>query len=206
MDLFNFYNQRVSQLNDKEKECISKEQKLPLFRLFIVIIGIASFYFLFKLSIVIAIIVLLVILIVFFITIRIDKQNSDKRKEFQLLKLLNENEIKYLNGIYDFFDDGNRYKSEIHPYSNDLDVFGDYSLFQSINRTTLSKSGDILASWLLFPADRLEIEDRNEAVIELSKNIDWRQKIFIAGYSLKKNDNSLNNLRWVLKIHFFDFF
>jgi len=200
MDLYNFYNQRITKFHDNEKICSDKEQKLPFFRLFAIIIGIALFILFFKTSIFISVFSLLVFLIIFIIIISMDNVNSTKKKEFQLLKLLNENEIKYLDGIYDFFGDGSRFKNDMHPYSNDLDIFGNSSLFQSINRTTFSKSEDTLADWLLFPADSNEINERNEAVMELSKNIEWRQRLFIRGYTLKKNSDALNNLiKWVTK-------
>lgn len=206
MDLYNFYNQRIKNFHDNEKICSSKEQKLPFYRLIVFVTGIALFVLFFKTSIFISVFLILVFIIIFIIIMRMDNVNSTKKKEFQLLKLLNENEIKYLDGIYDFFDDGSRFKNDTHPYSNDLDVFGNSSLFQSINRTTLSKSGDVLADWLLFPADSNEIKERNEAVIELSKNIEWRQRLFIKGYTLKKNGDSLNNLiRWVTKESKFSF-
>ncbi len=198
MDLVNFYKQRVSQFHDKEKECLKNEHKLPYYRLFVIVVGISSFFLLFQISIFLSVLVMLVFLAIFFMITRIDNHNSVKKKEFQLLKTLNENEINYLDGIYDFFDDGNRYKNDTHSYSNDLDIFGNSSLYHSLNRTTLPISSDILADWLLYPANTQEIKERNEAVIELRKNIEWRQKIFITGCTLKKNENSLKNLiNWV---------
>jgi len=198
MDLYLFYKNRISQLDEKEKECINKDRKLPFYRLLVITIGIVLFYFLLQMSIYISVIVLLLFLIIFFFIVKIDNRNSAKLKEFRLLKMLNENEIKYLDGLYPFLNDGNRYKNDTHPYSNDLDIFGNSSLFHYVNRTTLSKSSDILSDWLLFPANIEEIKDRNEAVIELSENIEWRQKIFVHGYSLENTEKSLNNLiRWV---------
>jgi DNA mismatch repair ATPase MutS len=206
MDLYLYYKQRVSQFSDKEKECLTKERKLPFYRLAIIVTGIAAFIFLFKTSILISVIVLLLFLAFFIVFVVKDNRNSAKKKEHQLLKMLNENEIQYLDGKYNLSDDGGRYKKDSHPYSNDLDIFGDSSLYHFINRTTLSKSSDILADWLLFPAGEQEIKERNEAIIELSNKIDWRQKIFIRGYSIGKTGDSIKNLiGWVKKSDKFSF-
>jgi len=201
MDLYSYYNNRISDFSDKEKECLTKERKLPFLRLLTIVIGLIFFYFLFHINIIAAVLVLLICLIFFFIIVKKDILNSAKRKEYQLLKLLNEKELESLNNIYSFADDGSRYKDESHPYSGDLDIFGDSSIYHYINRTTLSKSSDTLADWLLTQANNQEIEDRNIAVAELSEKIEWRQKIFVLGFSLKEeNKNTLNNLiNWVKK-------
>ena len=200
MDIHNFYQQRISKFHSKEKECLKKEQKYPFYRLFVVVVGIVSFILLFQINILLSVLALLLFFSIFLVLIKVDFRNSVKKKEFQLLKLLNENEVQYLAGVYDFFNDGSKYQNDNHPYSGDLDVFGNSSLFQSINRTTLSRSSDVLSDWLLFPADTQEIKDRNEAVKELSENIEWRQQVFISGYSLQKTDSSLNSLiNWVKK-------
>lgn len=206
MDLYNFYKQKISDIQIKENECIKKERVLPFYRLLIIVVGLVAFYILFQINIITAVIVLLLFLVAFAFVVRIDNQNLAKRKELQLFKMLNENEINYLDGVCSFDDDGSRYKNESHSYSNDLDIFGNSSLFHFINRTTLTKSSDILSDWLLSPADTQEINDRNEAVKELSEKIDWRQKIFITGYALKKNQLAINNLiNWVKKSGEFSF-
>ena len=207
MDLNSYYNQRISDFSDKEKECLIAERKLPFLRLLTIVIGLISFYFLFHINLIAAILVLFISFIIFFIIVKKDFRNSAIKKEYQLLKLLNEKEIESLNNIYSFADDGSRYKDESHPYSGDLDIFGDSSIYHYINRTTLSKSSDTLAAWVLTPADNHEIEERNKAVAELSEKIEWRQKIFVLGYSLKEeNKNALNNLiKWVRKTDKFSF-
>jgi hypothetical protein len=206
MDLNLFYTERVAHFTDKEKECLKKERKYPFYRLLIFAAGIAVFIYLLPVSIFFSVTALLVFLTVFLVFLKVDKRNSVKKEEFQLLKLLNKNELKYFDGMYDFFDDGNRYKNDSHPYSNDLDIFGNSSLFHSLNRTTLSKSSDILSEWLLYPANKQEIEDRNQAVIELTENIEWRQQMFIVGYSLKKSENLVDKLiNWIKKNDDFTF-
>ena len=68
-----------------------------------------------------------------------------------------------------------------HDFSNDVDLFGDDSLFQYLNRTVTGYGRDILAGWLSDPYPlAAELFQRQEAIRELAlrKNggtISWLQ-------------------------------
>ncbi|MEM9675521.1 MAG: DNA mismatch repair protein MutS [Cyclobacteriaceae bacterium] len=93
----------------------------------------------------------------------------------QRLATINGEETERLNYRLHAFDAGLVYQDPIHAYSGDLDVFGEHSLFQLINRSTTQKGKGFLADWLQHPADKQEVELRQNAVQELSPQIDWRQ-------------------------------
>jgi len=93
----------------------------------------------------------------------------------QRLTTINSEETERLNYHLHAFDAGLVYQDSIHPYSGDLDVFGEHSLFQLINRSNTQKGKDFLADWLQHPANKKEVELRQAAVQELSPQIDWRQ-------------------------------
>ncbi len=85
------------------------------------------------------------------------------------------NELKYLAGDLTPFDDGERYVDSTHKFAYDLDVFGQSSLFQRINRTITKKGSDRLAHKLTYLCmDRDEIRASQDAVAELSAMHDWR--------------------------------
>ena len=44
-------------------------------------------------------------------------------------------ELEYLAGNFKNLPTGEEYKDPSHPYAHDLDIFGEDSLFQSVNRT-----------------------------------------------------------------------
>ncbi len=94
-----------------------------------------------------------------------------KKKNYSEKQILNaENELKALD--YDFtpFDGAPEKISAEHGFSLDLDLFGDRSFFQSMNRTVTSFGKDSLADTLIFPLENKdEILARQEAVKELSK-------------------------------------
>lgn len=72
---------------------------------------------------------------------------------------------------------GDRYRDAMHPYADDLDLFGTGSLFQLIWRGTTRLGEDKLAGWLLNPADRTTVRARQEAVEELRPRYDLRESI-----------------------------
>ena len=75
---------------------------------------------------------------------------------------------------YDFsdFDDGKEFVNPSHLYTLDLDVFGEHSLFQYINRTATPIGKLHLANWFNAHLENKEaIEHRQEAIHELSTDL-----------------------------------
>lgn len=66
---------------------------------------------------------------------------------------------------------------EGHPYARDLDLLGRASIQQLIDTTGTTMGSDRLAGWLLEPADVTEIAARQEAVRELSGDLEWLQEL-----------------------------
>lgn len=91
----------------------------------------------------------------------------------ELITLLT-NEISYLNGNLSEFKKGEEYISTAHPYTYDLDIFGEESLYQSINRTITLGGSNLLANHLSTPClDVEEIKERQQSVAELKNHLDW---------------------------------
>ena len=91
-----------------------------------------------------------------------------------------ENELAYLAKDFSPFDDGKEFIDPEHPYSFDLDMFGDSSFFHRINRTVTDLGKKKLAEKLCnIPTDVSAIRTRQESLKELAKMSDWRT-LFIA--------------------------
>ncbi len=71
---------------------------------------------------------------------------------------------------------GERYHDHAHPYADDLDLFGDDSLFQRLCRCRTRLGQDRLAAWLLTPASRGDVAARQMAVDELRGRLDLREE------------------------------
>ncbi len=70
------------------------------------------------------------------------------------------------------YDDGECYENEYHPYTADLDVFGNLSLYAYVNRCKTEKGRTLLAAHFQAPLSREVIIDRQEAVQELNSHIE----------------------------------
>lgn len=89
---------------------------------------------------------------------------------------INEKEIKRLEGDLSGLDNGSEFIDDNHPYSSDLDMFGQHSLYQLVNRTSTTSGRIKIASWLSICAPRKELGHRQEAVNELASENEWRQE------------------------------
>ncbi len=117
-----------------------------------------------------------------------------KAKHHQHLATINEEEIDVLNHQYHHFDNGDLFVDPAHPYSVDLDIFGEYSIFQYFNRTSTSIGRQSLANYLTQIPEKTEILDRQAAVQELQDQLDWRQNLQAFGRDSVDNPEHLELL------------
>ena len=122
-----------------------------------------------------------------------DSRLRDRISRLESLQKTCRNELAYLDGDFTPFGKGEEYADPDHEYACDLDIFGESSLFQRIDRTVTSGGRDLLAGLLKkLPGDSSEILSRMEAVQELSsmEMLDWRTDFI----SSPKADSSLEAL------------
>lgn len=91
-----------------------------------------------------------------------------------LLKI-NVDEIDFLENNKLPFENGIEFNDFSHPYTYDLDIFGDHSLFQNLNRTATFIGKKTLSNRLIKALEPEKIIHNQEAVDELSQKLDWRQ-------------------------------
>lgn len=109
------------------------------------------------------------------------------RKEY-LEKLIevNRQELQAASGDTSAFDQGEEFIDPSHIYSYDLDLFGNRSLFQYINRTSTILGKKRLADWLNGHLEsKAAIEKRQEAVKELTPELKMRQHFRVLGLLYK---------------------
>jgi hypothetical protein len=110
-----------------------------------------------------------------------------KNKQYMLKKylaLLDQNnlEIKSLQGDYSSFGPGAGFVDPAHPYTFDLDIFGEASVFQYINRTGTLAGERKLAEWFIKPhLAKDQITKLQGGVKELAGKVDWRQEFYARG-------------------------
>ncbi|MBN1819931.1 MAG: hypothetical protein JW833_04415 [Prolixibacteraceae bacterium] len=114
-------------------------------------------------------------LIVFLFLVKKHILLNKERKKTKVLIQICKNEIQALSHQFTQFENGEEFKDPSHHYSYDLDVFGEGSLFQYLNRTSTISGKRVLAKWIQKPfLEEKEIIDRQEAVKEIAVCRDWR--------------------------------
>lgn len=92
---------------------------------------------------------------------------------FDALIYCAENEIAYIEGNFSAFDKGEEYLDQEHAFAKDIDIFGESSLYQAINRCETPEGKDFLAKSLLYPSVvESEISEKQKAIAELTENIE----------------------------------
>lgn len=104
-------------------------------------------------------------------------------KAAKILIKLNHKRLNRLTGDWvNFSESGEEFNDESHPYASDLDFFGQGSFFQWINSTHTPMGCKALASMLKQPLkERSLILERQAAVDELARKLNWRQHFELEG-------------------------
>jgi hypothetical protein len=93
---------------------------------------------------------------------------------FENFKAVNQNEIDSAEQHANIYANGDSYQNEKHYYTSDLDIFGNASLYQLINRAATTTGRQKLADWLNAPAAKPIILQRQEAIQELKEKAPWK--------------------------------
>lgn len=111
---------------------------------------------------------ILISIILFLYILKFHNRLYIKKRYCELLVQNAENELKAINYDFSAFDGAPELIDANHSYSLDLDMFGNHSFFQSLNRSVTSFGKERLAAILLNPSREKEnIEARQKAVKEL---------------------------------------
>ncbi len=132
-------------------------------------------------------------------------QVTERKQHIQQLVSIHEREIEILSYRFEQQDPGKEFMDIHHRYSYDLDLFGEGSLFQFINRTVMKKGREMLASWFKNPAtDITAILSRQEALKELAGKDDFRLDFRATGeLTMDDTDDMLKITAWFREPHAF---
>lgn len=141
-------------------------------------------------------------LVVFIVLFILHERMLKKQRFNNTLILTLKQELEACNGKHSSFDVGIEFTDPTHIYATDLDIFGNHSLFQALNRTTSFLAKSTLSAWLLNPLhEKKELLLRQEAVKELSSLPDWRLHMRTHGLLADENPNDLDSLSHWLKLN-----
>lgn len=194
MDTLQFYASRTDHFRAQYEILKKKETFWAFARLFAFAGFVIITFFAFSISGLIGILAMLPALAVFGLVINYHlKTLKEKLKNLYLLEI-NIAEADCVQGNYSNFANGQEYNEKEHPYLNDLDILGPHSLFQYVNRTNTQPGATMLAEWLKRPAAFHEIGKRQNAVKELSTQVEWRQTLRSVFYINPSSINSPDKL------------
>lgn len=111
----------------------------------------------------------------FLVVLKVHNLLKFKKKQEENLVNINKLELERMAGNYQDLNEGNIYRSDGHPYTADLDVFGKNSLFQLFNRTTSIMGEELLAERLKKGLNYEAAGERQNAVRTITQQPEWLQ-------------------------------
>jgi len=150
---------------------------ISIIRLFIGVSFLVCLFFCLKTGNSTILLLVLITFLSFLFLMKIHQKITLKRRIAKTLISINEDEIAYLNNERIPFLNGIEYNDDRHPYSHDLDIFGENSLFQHVNRTSTFIGKLKLSNSMLFKLPDEGIISNQDAIKELSQKINWRQHL-----------------------------
>jgi hypothetical protein len=179
------------------KLLVAKEERILLYlsalRFFSFTGGLALIWFGFSISLYAGILLIPVVVIIFLWLLKLYSDHSSKKEFLDNLAVINQNEAKAVSGDITSFEAGNSFIDPQHDFSNDVDLFGESSLFQYLNRTVTGYGREILSGWLSDPYSLTgELITRQEIIKELTGKEKWRHEFMALGMrkSFEKKDIS----------------
>jgi len=199
-DLHSIYKNLLSDYKLKLNKSKRSARIISIIRLIVFIVGVILIYLFSNaglagyLTFTIALAVF-----IFLVLVKIHSKVLYKQKIQKAFIKINEDELTALSGSFRHFENGKGFVDSKHPYSFDIDIFGEGSLFQFLNRTSTFIGKLKLASRLRFPfIDNRKINDYQKAVTELKDKLSWRQQFQAIGISHKEKDSDkVRILQWI---------
>ncbi|MDR0795663.1 MAG: DNA mismatch repair protein MutS [Tannerella sp.] len=193
--LFLFYQAQITFFTAKREALKKAIHRLGTVRLLLFVAAIATIWFCRDYDRMILIGILFVFAVPFGIFMVYHTKLSD-RKDFADANLqMDTNELKGLDYDFSAFDGAAEAADSHHSFVLDLDIFGDQSLFQSINRTVTRQGRACLIDWFTKPLDtKQQILDRQQAVKELAEKEHFRRCFFVNGKIGEDHDDKTERL------------
>ena len=188
------YNESLASAQKEYNSLNAQYNRIGLLRLLVMGGIIALVYYLIQeQSLIVAVASLLAIVSFLLLVVR-HKKISTLRAIAKAKIRINEQEIDFLTHHTFFADNGKAFEEDNHPYAYDLDILGERSLYQYINRTHTFLGRKLLAERLLHPStDRIT---HTQAQIQaLTPDLDWRQTFMAYAQQIDDSEDFYTKLR-----------
>ena len=199
MDLRKYYQGRLDNALHGSERTKKSILRISLLRVFIFIAGFIALCFGYNQGGTIIGGILLATLIPFLLLVKLHNRLYYQKDWYETSIRHYQAELASLENNHSAFDGGKEWVDSSHPFSLDLDVFGDASLFQALNRTCTPFGAEMLSRWLRKPLDKkAAIEERQQSIRELSTYNDFRETFRITGCLNKNDETGMKELKeWI---------
>lgn len=190
------YKERLKSFEQKLSEAQTVFSRISTIRILAFATAVAGLVFLFRSNYPLGLGLFIGGIISFAILLK--KHLSIKQEVIRLEWLIeiNKNELSALDHDFSFAHNGAAFNPIAHPNAFDLDLFGDRSLYQRLNRTTTPAGARRLADWILAPDVRM-LTEHQELLKELSEKVDWRQLFQAEGLTKSNKNDAQTLLQWI---------
>ena len=182
-----FYKENIKISDQRIQELSRKSNILSLFRLLVIVGGAILIFQVVQTEDVLLTLSSFIVTVLLFLTLVLfQSKTTAKKKAVERFLHINKNELTVAEDIkQNVYDSGQSRVDDQHIYTSDLDIFGEGSIFQMINRCATLHGNALLSNWLSHPANAVEIEERQEFVQELSSDFPWWQDVQAKLYAVK---------------------
>lgn len=170
------YQQRAREFSESAAMLQTRYEKFGLVRLIAFVVAIGILILLFNFQPLAGFVATFVFLALFYRLVQWHQRLLHQKQIEEALAKINQQEAAFMKDDFSAFADGSEFEDARHPNSIDMDIFGPFSFFQYVNRTTTSMGKEKLAQYLTQVADAPEIRARQEAIAALQDQLEWRQK------------------------------
>lgn len=198
MQVADQYRDRIEHFAGEHEELDMQYRRISYLRLGTFVLVIAVFIWLVQHQIMIALVWLVAGIAVFGRVMAWHESFKERADRAKVLQQINKYELQSAGNDHSWNDDGEQFIDQQHPYSGDLDIYGEASLFQLINRAQTGAGRRIVAEWLQQMVGWEEIRSRQVAMRELASEVDFRQSLQMEGVRLKSDESDFADLQaWI---------
>ncbi len=184
------YDKRIDKYEQKLAIASKKHTIVSIARLVVFLLFLFSWFWLFVRNQPIGASFGSLFVILFLWLLKKHKNLENEKLYYENILQINELEKKCCNGDFSNFNGGEIFTDIDHAYSYDIDLFGNGSLFQYLNRTITVLGKEILSNWLSeTPLEEEQILDNQVAVNDLSEKLQFRQEFLTIGELYKSEEN-----------------
>ena len=190
-----FYRNEINIFSIQLKEIKQKLLRLALIRLFVFLLTVFGVYYCIdipKWPVVIG----LSGFVMFLYLVSKYTDLKENRKTIAYLIKINQDEVDIIEGKSTDFDTGERFVDDEHAFASDIDLFGEGSFYQMINRAELKDGTQLLADTLKSNSTD-EIEYKQAGIKELSNQPKWRQNFKATAHMIQTDVSRASIVSWL---------